>query len=57
MKRIKGSRAMEAYEMKALARALERAGFDKAAVGIDYIDFYEDIEIWEVTNGVLNNQI
>lgn len=49
MKRIKGSRAMEAYEMKALARALERAGFDKAAVGIDYIDFYEDIEIWEVT--------
>ena len=57
MIRIKGSRAMEAYEMKELARALERAGFETAAVGIDYIDFYDSMEIWEVTNGVLCNQI
>lgn len=57
MIRIKGSRAMEAHEMKALARELERSGFETAAVGIDYIDFYDSMEIWEVTNGVLNNQI
>lgn len=56
MRRIKGSRVLEASEMKELARALEKAGFETAAVGIDYIDFYDSMEIWEVTNGVLNNR-
>lgn len=36
--------------MHDLARALERCGFHNAAVGINYIDFYDKVEIWRIAD-------
>ena len=52
MKRIQSSKTISAPEMLKLARALERAGYTNTAVGHDHIDFYDSVEIWEVTNAI-----
>ena len=50
MKRIKGSKVLEEREMHDLAKMLSRCGFQNAAVGINYIDFYDNVEIWSVAD-------
>lgn len=52
MKRIYSEKSMSAAEMRGLARQLERCGFHSAAVGINYIDFYEKVEIRRLTDAV-----
>ena len=50
MKRIKGSKVLEEHEMHDLAKMLSRCGFQNAAVGINYIDFYDRVEIRSVAD-------
>jgi hypothetical protein len=50
MKRIKGDKVLEEHEMHELANMLSRCGFHNAAVGINYIDFYDRVEIWSVAD-------
>ena len=52
MKRIYSERSMSAAEMHGLARQLERCGFHSASVGINYIDFYDHVELRRITNAV-----
>lgn len=50
MNRVYSDKVLEASEMHDLARALERCGFHNAAVGINYIDFYDKVEIWRIAD-------
>lgn len=50
MKRIKGDKVLEEREMHDLAVMLSRCGFQNAAVGINYIDFYDRVEIRRVAD-------
>lgn len=50
MKRVYSERVLEAGEMRELARQLERFGFYNVAVGINYIDFYDKVEIWRIAD-------
>lgn len=50
MKRIKGDKVLEEREMHDLAVMLSRCGFHNAAVGINYIDFYDHVELRRITD-------
>lgn len=52
IKRVYSDKVLEPHEMHDLARELERCGFHNAAVGINYIDFYDTVEIWRITDAV-----
>lgn len=56
MKRIKGDKVLEEREMHDLAVMLSRCGFHNAAVGINYIDFYDHVELRRITDGVLHKR-
>ena len=50
MRRIKGDKVLEASEMHDLAVMLRRCGFHNAAVGINYIDVYDHVELRRLNN-------
>lgn len=56
MKRIKGDKVLEEREMHDLAKMLARCGFHHAAVGINYIDFYDHVELRRITNAVCKHK-
>ncbi len=51
MKRVYATRELSHREMQALAEILGRCGFPTAAVGKNYIAFYEQMEIRRMTDG------
>ncbi len=55
MNRVYATREMSPAEMQALANQLGRCGFPTAAVGKNYIAFYERVEIRRMTDGVQRN--
>lgn len=51
MKRVHAIRTLTHEERRDLAETLGRCGFPTAAVGKDYIAFYERVEIRRMTDG------
>lgn len=51
MKRVHATRDMTIEEMRELAAVLGKCGFPTAAVGKNYIAFYETVEIRRMIHG------
>lgn len=56
MKRVYATRNLTHDEMKTLADLLGRCGLPTAAVGKNYIAFYECVKIRRMTDGVLHER-
>lgn len=54
--RVYGEKAMEDWQMQNLATALRQAGFTTAAVGKNYIEFYNKVEIGRLADAVLHER-
>lgn len=55
MKRIYGCREMKPQEMERLSVLLAEYGFRNAAVGKNYIAFYDDVEVRRMIDVVQRN--